>query len=206
MLRRLFQRQKPPSAEDPAASREPAGWQPPQTPYLNYFNVHFYGVTPERLEPALRRTYLAGAAPGAPAALMVAQGDWTSVYVEPGLALSVGFNRLASELARALDTWVVGYRIYAGEGMDVHYFRGDAHLDGLALSGETLVSEPGSAEPFAALADVRGVVPRPTAQHPLDFHFALLAALGIREAALAWEGALERHRSGAWPQSRLLAG
>lgn len=206
MLRRFFQRPKPPSAEEPTPPRRAVGWQPLQTPYLNYFNVHFYRVTPEQLEPALRRTYLAGAAPRAPAALMVAQGAWTSVYVEPGLALSVGFNRLASELARELDTWAIGYRIYAGEGMDVHYFRGDAHLDGLALSGETLVNEPTSAELFAALADVSGVVPRPAEQHPLDFHFALLGALGVREAALTWEAALEQHRSGAWAQSRLLVG
>lgn len=206
MLKRLFQRKKARSPMEPVSPQEAIAWQPPRTPYASYFNVHFYRVAPDRLEPALRRTYLAGAAPAAPAAVMAPQGDWTSVYVEPDLAMSVGFNRLASDLARILDTWVVGYRIYAGEGMDVHYFRGNEHVAGLALAGETLVNEPTAADLFAALADARAVVPRPADQHPLDFHFALLAALGIREAALTWEEALARQRSGAWPEARLLVG
>jgi|GEM_PF-2146154 len=206
MLKRWFGRaQKPATAAIPTASAAVA-WGPPQTPYRDYFNVHLYAVAIGDLEPALRRTYLAGAVPATPALVLVSGDAWTSAYVEPGLARRVGFNRLASELAHALDTWVIAYRIYAEEGMDVHYFQGAAHLDRLALSGDTLLDEPLTPELFAPLADVTACLPRPQGQHPLDCHFRLLAALGIVDAALTWAEALARHQAGAWAGSRLLSG
>ncbi len=206
MLKRWFGREKRPAAAVMPTTSASGAWGPPRTPYRDYFHFHLYAVTAGDLEPALRRTYLAGAIPATPALVLVSRDAWTSGYVEPGLARRVGFNRLAAELAHALDTWVIAYRIYAEEGMDVHYFQGAAHLNRLALSGDTLLDEPLTPERFAPLADVTACLPRPEEQHPLDFHFRLLAALGIPDTALTWEEALARHQAGAWADSRLLSG
>lgn len=207
MFKKLFGRDKAPTPApaNPVHRADPA-WGEPLTHYQNYFNLHLHGVDPERLAPILRRTYLVSAEKGRPSILLTSNGAWVTVYVEPELAKRVGFNRLASEVAHDIDDWVIGYRIYAGEGMDVHYFQGADHLDQLALSEDALAFEPATAGLFSALADVSAVIPRPDAQHPLDFHFALLSALGVELAALSWEDALARHQAGTLGDSLLLVG
>ncbi len=207
MFKKLFGRDKVPSPApaNPVHRTGPA-WGEPLTPYQNYFNLHLHGVDQERLAPILRRTYLVSAEKGRSSILLAGNGAWVTAFIEPELAKRVGFNRLASEIAHDLGDWVIGYRIYAGEGMDVHYFQGADHLDQLALSEDALAFEPATAGLFSALANVSAVMPRPDAQHPLDFHFALLAALGVELAALTWADALARHQAGMLGDSLLLAG
>ena len=210
---------KPPSSDPSAITAEAASsraaesvrshargpaWDAPQTPYLSYFNVHIKGAPQERVVERLKATYLATTQTGAAKVILAEDNGWATAHVEPGLVRSVGFNKLASEVARDLDAWVIAYRIYAGEGMDVHYFRGATHLDQLALSEDELAFEPTSAEPFASLADMADLMPRRAGQHPLDFHFIVLSALGIRDAALTWEHALGRQQSGGFAASCLL--
>lgn len=207
MFKKLFGRDKTPSPA-PAGPTHPRGpaWGQPQTPYQNYFNLHLHGIDAERLTPILRRTYLVSAEKGRPSILLAPARAWITVFVEPELAKRVGFNRLASEIAHEIDDWVIGYRIYAGEGMDVHYFHSANHLDQLALSEDLLAFEPSTAGLFSPLADVSAILPRPETQHPLDFHFAILAALGVGPAALPWDEALARHQAGSLGESLLLQG
>lgn len=207
MFKKLFIRDKTP-APAPTGSIRPGGpaWSQPLTPYQDYFNLHLRGVDNERLEPLLRRTYLVSAERGRPSILLAGGETWLTAFVEPELAKRVGFNRLAADIAHEIDDWVIAYRIYAGEGMDVHYFHSANHLDQLALSEEMLAFEPTTAGLFAALADVSAVVPRSEEQHPLDFHFALLEALGIDLTALTWDEALARHLAGTLGDSHLLHG
>lgn len=187
----------------PASTRGPE-WGAPQTPYQDYFGVHIYDVPHVQVVSRLQATYLISAQPGTAAIVLVEENRWCSAHVEPLLARRVGFNKLASEIAHDLDTWVIGYRIYAGEGMDVHYFQGSSHLDQLALSEHDLAFEPMTAGLFSSLADASQVIPRRPDQHPLDFHFVLLETLGVRNAALTWEDALDRRRAGGFAASWLL--
>jgi hypothetical protein len=200
VFKRLFGRDKTPPAS-PAHPRGPA-WGQAQTPYQDYFNLHLHGIDAERLTPILRRTYLVSAQKGRPSILLAPAGAWITAFVEPELARRVGFNRLASETAHEIDDWVIAYRIYANEGMDVHYFHSANHLDQLALSEDMLAFEPSTAGLFGSLADVSALIPRSPEQHPLDFHFSLLAALGIGAAALTWDEALARHRAGTLGRTR----
>ena len=206
MFKKLLGRDKTPAPPiTPQVSRSGPAWGQPLTAYLNYFNLHLHEVDNDRVEPIMRRTYLVSADKGRPSILLSNKSPWLTVYVEPELAKRVGFNRLASEIAHEIDDWVIGYRIYAGEGMDVHFFHSANHLDQLALAEDALAYEPLTVGLFSPLADVSAIVPRPDAQHPLDFHFALLHALGIGNASLVWEEALDRHQTGTLEDSRLLA-
>lgn len=210
MFKRLFGGKAPaPSASNSSTGSTPAtapgpAWSAPQTPYRSYYNVHIYDVPHERVVARLQATYLRSAQSGAAAVVLAEENRWCTAYVEPVLARRVGFNKLASEIAHDLDTWVIGYRIDAGEGMDVHYFQASAHLDQLALSEDDLAFEPMTASLFSSLTDASHLIPRRPDQHPLDFHFALLETLGIRNAALTWEDALTQHQAGAFLASWLL--
>jgi hypothetical protein len=128
-------------------------------------------------------------APGSEAAMVVASGKWVTLYFPEAVVKGLGFNRIASQVAQALNTWVIGYRIFAWQGMDVHYFNDSTHVEQLAYTRNSIEFEPDSPALFAEVADVSAVVPRKPDQHPLDFHFALLAALGIENAACTWEQA-----------------
>jgi hypothetical protein len=205
MLKRWFGKGNEEKKPGPAPSAEqPAAWNVPEGPWLDYFNLHLRGVTLEEAEQALVGNYLLHGDSGAPGMVLRQQGHWVTAYLPREIVSGVGFNRQASQVARERDTWVIGYRIFAGEGGDVHYFNGAEHVEQLAFTSEGIEFEPDSPAPFAALADASGVIPRPPTQHPLDFHFALLDALGVSEAALTWTEVVERHEVGALGESKLV--
>lgn len=205
MLKRLFGRgkEKPEPPQSPPAPRARL-WGKPEHPYVDYFALHLHGSTLDEAEPLVRDHYLLHREAGSAGALLVQQGKWVTVYVPEETVRGVGFNRVASLIAREREAWVIGYRIFEWKGLDVHYFHGAEHVEQLAFAQNEIEFEPEAPAPFASLADVSAVVPRPATQHPLDFHFALLAALGIQEAALPWAEALARHERGEWEGSRLL--
>jgi hypothetical protein len=189
MLKRLFgigkKQETPPP---PAAVVRPALlYDKPATPYENYFNLHLYRVSVAEVVAQIHEHYLHHVAAGTPAARVVASGDWVTVYFPEGVVKGLGFNRIASQVARSLETWVIGYRIFAWQGMDVHYFHGASHVEQLAYTKNQIEFEPDTPALFAPITDVSSVVPRRPDQHPLDFHFALLAALGIANAATTWD-------------------
>jgi hypothetical protein len=212
MLKRFFGRNKPQVAPPslPSQWTRPA-WQNAQTPYLDYFNLHLHGLDLDTSMRALEAKYLT-TIPTEPAIVVRQQGAWTTAYFSAKLVASVGFNKLAHEIAREHKIWLIGYRVYgvqegepeSEQGIDVHYFHGDDHVDGLAVGQGELEREPLDAATFAPLADVSGLIPRPENLHPLDFHFGLLAALGIQEAALTFEVALRRYEMGELKGARLL--
>jgi hypothetical protein len=208
MLRKWFNRGKqepssPPSAPESASPPKPQ-WEAPTVADADYYNLHLHGATLNEAEQAIRANYLLHGESGTPGAILSQQGEWVTVYVPEAVMRGVGFNRLASQIAREREDWVIGYRAYAGKGLDVHYFRGAEHLDQLAFADEGIEFEPETPSLFAELTDVSGVVPRRATQHPLDFHFALLDALGVQDAALPWPMALERHEAGTLGDSRLI--
>ncbi len=161
----------------------------PLPPYENYFNVHLYRVSVEDVVTQVREHYLHHVAAGTESAMVVQNGPWVTVYFPEAVVKGLGFNRIASQVARTLDTWVIGYRIFAWQGMDVHYFHGSTHVEQLAYSRNDIEFEPENATLFADIADVSSIVPRKPDQHPLDFHFTLLEALGIKNSACTWEQA-----------------
>lgn len=193
MLKRLFgigkkQETTPPPSVLPA--RQVAQlYDKPTTPYENYFNLHLYQVSEEAVTAQLHEHYLHHVATGIAAAVIVQEGEWVTVSFPEHVVKGLGFNRIASQVARTLDTWIIGYRIFAWQGMDVHYFKGEAHIEQLAYSRNEIEFEPDNPAAFADMADVASVVPRRPDQHPLDFHVALLKALGIRHASVTWEQA-----------------
>jgi hypothetical protein len=205
MFGRLFGRKKeqvsPPTP--PPADLGPS-WGASETAFENFFNLHFHGISLDETVRALEATYMPLAVDG-PNIVVADQGEWTTAYFAPELMARVGFNKLAGQIADARDIWVIGYRVYAGVGMDVHYFRGEDHVAGLAMADDAMEVEPANPAIFAELADVSALLPRPEKQHPLDFHFGLLAALGIADAALTWPQAQARHANGTLGESRLLA-
>ena len=202
MLKRLFGQKKPAPPPLPPTWAGPA-WGAPQAHYQTYFNLHLYNLPLDVATTALTAKYLP-AAPLDPAILVQPQGAWITAYFAPELVAKVGFNKLAAEIAREHNTWLIGYRIYAEQGMDVHYFDRTEHVAGLALGQDELEREPLAPEIFADLADVRHIVPRAATQHPLDFHFALLHALGIQAADLTWVEALRLYENGALDGAQLL--
>lgn len=190
MLKRLFGiGKKAESSPPPAPSstrRTPHLYDKPTTPYENYFNVHFYQVAVEDVIAQVREHYLHHLPAGSEAAVLVQGGAWVTLYFPEAVVKGLGFNRIASQVAQALGTWVIGYRIFAWQGMDVHYFKGATHVEQLAYARNEIEFEPEQAAPFAEIADVHAIIPRRADQHPLDFHFALLEALGIQNAPLSW--------------------
>ena len=201
MLGRFFGRKQKQSAPPPP-SYGPT-WGAPVTPFVDTYNVHFHGLDLATTVPLLAQSYMLLAVPG-PNIVVAQQGAWTTAYVAPALMARVGFNKLAGAIAAEQGIWVIGYRVYAGVGLDVHYFHGDGHVAGLTMADDEIEVEPAAPARFADLADVHSLVPRPAARHPLDFHFDLLAALGIQDAALTWDDALARHHAGALGESTLL--
>jgi hypothetical protein len=206
MLKKWFNRGKKETESQPAAPPPAprAQWEPPTIPDASYYNLHLHNATLDEAEQAIRDHYLLHGESGTPGALLSRQGEWVTAYLPEAIVRGVGFNRLASQIARERGDWVIGYRVYAAEGLDVHYFLGSEHLDQLAFSRDGVEFEPERPALFADLADVSAIVPRRAAQHPLDFHFALLQALGIRDAALPWDEALAGHEAGTLGDSRLI--
>lgn len=193
MLKRLFGIGKkpdpPPPPSPPPAQRVAQLYDKPNTPYENYFNVHLHEVTMDEVVAQLREHYLHHVAVGTEAAMVVQDGAWVTVYFPEVVVKGLGFNRIASQVARTLETWVIGYRIFAWQGMDVHYFNGSTHMEQLAYAKNEIEFEPEDATLFADIADVSAVVPRKPDQHPLDFHFALLESVGVQNAAMTWDQA-----------------
>lgn len=203
MLNRLFGRNKK-QAPTPPPEPVAVAWDEPTVPYQTYFNLHIHGLSLDEVADVLEAKYMVAAQSG-PAIVVARLGEWVNAYVVPEVATAVGFNKLSGEIAAEQDCWLIGYRIYADAGMDVHYFQGADHVAALAVGEGELEREPESPAIFAHLADVRSVVPRPPTQHPLDFHFALLASLGIQDAPLTWDAALAQYMSGGFDEARLLA-
>jgi hypothetical protein len=205
MLKRLFGLGKKEEKAVPAAPVPVVpSWGEPVLPFLDYYALHLHGLSLDEAEDAIRTHYLVQGASGTTGALLAQQGEWVTAYFPQQTVRGLGFNREANLLAREQGTWVIGYRIYQEEGLDVHYFHGTEHVEQLAFSQEGIEFEPTSPDLFAPLAEVSRVVPRVAGQHPLDYHFALLAALGIVDAALTWEEALARHDTASLGDSRLL--
>ncbi|MBA3534296.1 MAG: hypothetical protein H0T73_20440 [Ardenticatenales bacterium] len=205
MLKKLFSfgKKEAKAAPVPPTPSVPK-WSEPTIPFLDYYALHFHEMELDAAERAVREHYLVQGEAGTPGALLAKQGAWVTAYFPEKTVRGLGFNRQASFIAREQGTWVIGYRIYQGEGLDVHYFRSNEHVEQLAFSTEGIEFEPTDPELFAALGDGSLVLPRSATQHPLDFHFALLAAIGIADAALSWEEALARHEAAALGDSRLL--
>lgn len=201
MFKRLFGRKPPPA---PPPRWDTPTWGEPQVTFRNIFNLHLHTHDLDMALTALADRYLYAATNG-PALLLQPAGDWITAYCAPDLVAKVGFNKLAYEIASSQAIWLIGYRIYAAQALDVHYFAAADHVAGLAFSQDELENEPLQAATFAPLADVQGIVPRPASQHPLDFHFALLTALGITAANLTWAEALQQYEVGAFPAARLLS-
>jgi hypothetical protein len=193
MLKRLFgigKKQEPVTLSTPPAARRVAQlYDKPTTPYENYFSIHLYQVSVEAVTAQIREHYLHHVAAGTGAAVILRAGEWVTVSFPEEVVKGLGFNRIASQVAHQLDTWVIGYRIFAWQGMDVHYFKGATHIEQWAYTRNEIEFEPDDPAVFAGIADVSSVVPRRPDQHPLDFHVALLEALGIHHAAVTWEQA-----------------
>lgn len=208
MLKRLFGRGKA-EEKQPVAPAAPARarlWDAPLTPYCNYFALHLHGMTLDEAEQTVREQYLLHVEPGTVGALLAHQGAWVTAHMPESTVRGLGFNRLASFIARERETWVIGYRIFEWQGIDAHIFHGAEHVEQLAFAQNEIEFEPEAPALFADIADVSALMPRPATQHPLDFHFALLAALGIADAALTWEEAMARHAAGTLGASRLVMG
>jgi hypothetical protein len=201
LFKRLFGGKPPPPPSPPPPTQ--VKWSPPVMAYIDRFTLHFYKMPLVEVEAAVTAAYLPLALPG-PAMVLAQQGAWATAYVAPTLAQRAGFNKQAGQIAAQQDTWVIGYRIYQETGLDAHFFEGETHVAGLALSEEVLEWEPEDPLLFAAVADVTAVTPRPLRQHPLDYHFALLACLGVQDAALTWDEALARHAAGTLGTTKLL--
>jgi hypothetical protein len=193
MLKRLFgigKKAEPTPSPTPSAARRVSQlYDKPTIPYENYFNVHFYRTSQADVMAQVRDHYLHHVPAGTEAAIMVQDGDWTTLYFPEVVVKGLGFNRISGQIAQALDTWVIGYRIFAWQGMDVHYFNGATHVEQLAYARNDIEFEPENATLFADIADVSDILPRKADQHPLDFHFALLEALGVQNAAVPWDQA-----------------
>jgi len=193
MLKRLFgigKKQEPPLPPAPPTARRVSQlYDKPNTSYENYFNVHLYRTSQEDMMAQVRDHYLHHVPAGTEAAIIVQDGEWTTLYFPDVVVKGLGFNRISSQIAQVLGTWVIGYRIFAWQGMDVHYFNDATHVDQLAYARNDIEFEPENATLFADIADVSTIVPRRADQHPLDFHFALLEALGVRNAAVTWDKA-----------------
>ncbi|MCB0076650.1 MAG: hypothetical protein KDD73_04435 [Anaerolineales bacterium] len=187
MLKRLFNRRERPAPS--VAPPAPLRWDAAQHSVRQSFALHLRGLALDDAAQQLRDGY-GYAIDASPAIVLLADGDWLTANFSRTLVSRIGFNRVASQIARDADIWLIGYRLFGDEGMDVHYFRGGDHLGALAVSGEEIEIEPETAALFAPLADVTRIVPRRATQHPLDFHIALLNGLGIDHAALGWEEAL----------------
>ena len=204
MLKRLFGRNKPQSTQPSLPSTwKRVAWQNPRIPYLDYFNLHLHGLTFEKAIRSLEAKYL-NATVMAPAILVWQQREWINAYFARDLVAAVGFNKLSNEIAREHEIWLIGYRIYAEQGIDVHYFHGNDHVAGLAVGEDELERESLAAEAFAPLADVSHLIPRPEPLHPLDFHFGLLESVGIQDAALTWDEVLRRYKAGELTGAKLL--
>ena len=192
----------PPPAEVPVIEYGPT-WSAPENHFRDIFNLHLHGVTLEQASKAVAERYLY-AAPNGPAILLRPTGAWITAHFAPSLVAKVGFNKLASEIAREQGIWLIGYRVYAAQGLDVHYFSAEEHVAGLAFGQDELDDEPQDAASFAALGDVTALVPRRAEQHPLDFHFALLAELGIGDATLTWAEAFQQYQQGILTDVQLI--
>ncbi len=193
MLKRLFgigKKQEPaPPPTPPAARRVAQLYDKPTTPYENYFSIHLYQVSVEAVTAQIREHYLHHVVAGTGAAVILRGEEWVTVSFPEEVVKGLGFNRIASQVAQQLGTWVIGYRIFAWQGIDVHYFKGATHIEQLAYTRNEIEFEPDDPAVFVDIADVSSVVPRRPDQHPLDFHVALLEALGIHHAVVTWEQA-----------------
>ncbi len=211
MLKRLFGFDRKPASTAPAP---PTGteynlpdWNPPVHLWRTTFNLHLHGLTFEDAAAAIASKYLPPNAVGMslpPSIVVLQDGAWVTAAFAPEYVAKIGFNKAAAELSRARSLWLVGYRTYVEEGMDVHYFHKGDHLAGLAYGEGMLESEPEDAAYFAPLADLSRIMPRPASLHPLDFHQAILQGLGIRTGELTWPDAVQGLANGAFVQARLL--
>ncbi len=191
MFGKLFGRkQAAPALKAPRLDLGPI-WGEPLTPFADYFNIHFHALGLAATIRALETNYMPLAVTG-PSIVAAEQGDWTTAYFAPELMARVGFNKLASQIAAEHDAWVIGYRVYADVGLDVHYFQGEEHVAGLTMADDEVEIEPATPAIFAELGNVSAIIPRAPEVHPLDCHFALLAALGVHDAALTWPDAQAR--------------
>lgn len=205
MLKRLFSlgKQSPlPPPTLPTALTRPT-WHNPHKRFQDYFNLHLHNLDLEQAIKDLTDSYLTPS-PSSPVMIVQEQGEWINVYCLPAFVATIGFNRLASDIAARRNIWLIGYRVYESEGIDVHYFQGAEHVAGLAMGQGELEREPVSAQIFADFPNASAVVPRLEPQHPLDFHFALLETLGIANADLTWQDALQKYEMGELPNACLL--
>jgi len=213
MLKRLFGRDKKstPAAQMPIPpSNEQLNlpqWNPPAHPWRTCFNLHLHGLAFEDALHTIADKYLPPKAVGLslpPSIVVLQDGAWVTASFAPEFVARIGFNKAASEIAAARSIWLIGYRTYVEEGIDVHYFHKRDHVAGLAYGDGTLEREPTDPSVFAALGDLSAIIPRPDSLHPLDYHYAILQSLGIRTGALTWADAVQGLASGAFAQARLL--
>lgn len=212
MLKRLFGRDK-----KPAASRTPLPpsnaelnlpqWNPPARQWRTCFNLHLYGIGFDDAVHTIADKYLPPKAVGLslpPSIVVLQDGAWVTAAFAPEFAARIGFNKAASEIAAARNLWIIGYRTYVEEGMDVHYFHHREHVAGLSFGDGALEREPVDPADFATLADLSQIIPRPDALHPLDYHHAILQSVGIGGGELTWADAVQGLASGLFAQARLL--
>src|SRR5688500_13739551 len=118
MLKRLFgigKKQAPSTPDAPSAAlarRAAPLYDNPVAPYENYFNVHFYGASLDRVVALVREYYLQHVVRGTVGAVVVQSGGWVTAYFPEAVVKGLGFNRLASQMAETLDTWVIAYRVF----------------------------------------------------------------------------------------------
>lgn len=213
MLKRLFGLDK----KQPAASKTPTPpsdaalnlpqWNPPMQRWRTCFNLHLLGLEFEDAVHTIANKYLPPKAVGLslpPSIVVLQDGAWTTAVFAPEFVARIGFNKAAAEIAATRGIWIIGYRTYVEEGMDVHYFRKREHVAGLAYGEGMLESEPEDAALFAELGNLAGIMPRPATQHPLDYHLAILHGVGIRSGELTWGEAVQGLAGGVFDQARLL--
>jgi hypothetical protein len=213
MLKRLFGWDKK-SASATQAPTPPTNaelnlpqWNAPVHHWRTCFNLHLHGLAFDDALHTIAAKYLPPKAVGLslpPSMIVLQDGEWITASFAPEFVARIGFNKAASEIAAARSIWLIGYRTYVEEGMDVHYFYKRDHVAGLAYGEGALESEPADPSLFAPLADLSAIMPRPDSLHPLDYHHAILQALGIRTGTLTWADAVQGLASGAFVQARLL--
>lgn len=213
MLKRLFgfDNKQPAPSKLPAPPSDAALhlplWSPPTQRWRTCFTLHLRGLGFEDAVQTIAAKYLPPKAVGLslpPSIVVLQDGVWTTAIFAPEFVARIGFNKAAAEIAAARSIWLIGYRTYVEEGMDVHYFHKREHLAGLAYGEGALESEPEDPALFAELGDLANIMPRPASQHPLDYHTAILQGVGIRSGDLTWADAVQGLAAGVFAQARLL--